>query len=586
MLNRFLKKLRESKGAKKAGYILAALFPLITVLLCEINQNNGFESVYNLIFKTPSVLIFDFFVVSFIYFVIIIWVKKVWISALATGLLFYIVSCVEFYRYRSSSVHFTWSDFGVVTNMGDVMEFADIKIFPITVITLILLALCVVFLALLKTQITIKLKRRIIISVCAFLWVVLFTFSSAVSNIVFNIFSVKYSGTNNIFVYDDLYEQDNMVAFLAQNAVITVRRSFIRKPEDYSSETVHKLSNEVNKNYTHGQTPNIIVIMSESYCDFRVYKKLAVSDVYYKNFDAFADEGYQGTAIVSTFGGYTVKSEFELLFGLPIKSLNSTYAPHSLIDSSKEQSTFASYFKTLDYKTTFIHPYTNELYGRGEMYPTCYSFDNVYFEDDLKQDYFHNYIDDSVAFNKAVSQIKSDKKPSYIHITSMQNHMPYTSESGLNQFEYYMRGIKHTDKALGELKTKLEALDEPTIVLFVGDHYPCFTGENSVYNIIGINSDNCTEAYEQSYFIWSNYNLNLSSITYDKLSLFYLPYLMIDKSGLNADDKAALVISQMRSTPIYTLEYDADVENVVLDTLTYDLILGDRYSSNLNSQLD
>ena len=277
-----------------------------------------------------------------------------------------------------------------------------------------------------------------------------------------------------------------------------------------------------------------------------------------------------------TFGGYTLRTDFELLFGLPLKSLNGTVSPQNMI-SEEEQTTVPSYFRSQGYTTTYIHPYTSALYRRAELYP-YYGFDRVYFEDAFSfPSYQHGYLSDQSAFDKAVDQLLTDEKPAYIHLTTMQNHMPYGEDED-GQFEYYMDGITRTDEALGSLMKQLEQIDEPTVVLFVGDHFPGFSGEETIYDQLGIDAGNCRQLYHQHYFVWSNYDFTFS-LEEQPVSVFYLPWLLADQIGLAGNDITELLLEQYQQDPVYTMEYREHYHNRVLDTLTYDLILGDKYST-------
>lgn len=75
------------------------------------------------------------------------------------------------------------------------------------------------------------------------------------------------------------------------------------------------------------------MIMSEAFADFRRFEDqldLNIGDTY-AGFDAVAEEGYTGTAIVPTYASWTVRTEFELNFGLPVRSLNDPNMPQRLL---------------------------------------------------------------------------------------------------------------------------------------------------------------------------------------------------------------------------------------------------------------
>lgn len=572
-----LQQFRNSRAGRIAAIVAAVLFPICLVLMAEVNQSGDWGTIVQLILETPRIFLFDIGAVSVSFWLIGLLCRRAAFSAVINSFFWYAISCVEFYRYRASGSHFTLYDLSVMTNVGDVMKFAEIELFPFQFITLgVLILYCAL---LFVTDLRVTLPKRQLISACSatLAMSLLFFFVPGVSSAVYGLCGVEYGGLNNSFVQQEKFEKNQMIAFLVENLSDVVQTTRVQEPENYSEESIEVLGTEaVAQPQQTSVKPNIITIMSESYADFREFEDLELEE-YYQNFDRFRSEGFAGDAIVPTFGGYTVRTEFELLFGLPIKSLNGTVAPQNMI-SEEEQTTVPSYYRSQGYTTTYIHPYTSELYRRAELYP-YYGFDRVYFEDSFSNaSYYHGYIDDETAFGKAVDQILADEKPSYIHITTMQNHMPYGGDEE-EQFSYYMDGIGHTDEALGSLMEQLEQVDEPTIVLFVGDHFPGFTGEDTIYDQLGIDAKNCRQMYRQHYFVWSNYDFSFSLESEQAVSVFYLPWLLADQIGLAGNDITELLLEQYQQDPIYTMEYRNGYHNQVLDTLTYDLILGDKYSN-------
>jgi phosphoglycerol transferase MdoB-like AlkP superfamily enzyme len=579
MIKRVLSRIREWNQGKYVGWILLGIFPFYLVFMTELNQCGSLDTVIERFLNTPTIFIFDVILIGLLFWLIQVLVKRAFVSGLILGGLLYILSCVEFYRYRASGAHFTFNDLSIVTNVGDVMQFADIQIYLFQIILFVSwLLYCAIFWAL-DTKTVFPKKYRVIQCSAVVCFFVFFFLFSGFSSRVYQVFQVEYGGVNNNFVLSEKFEKNGMIAFLIENLTDMIQNGYVQQPQDYSEDTMNTLSAETPVAAVQDPVkPNVITIMSESYADFRIFDQLQISDDFYQNFDRFCNEGYSGKAVVPTFGGYTVRTEFELIFGLPIKSLNSTSAPQKMI-SEQEQTTIPSFYQSVGYTTTYIHPYTSDFYDRGKLYP-YYGFDNLYFDESFASaEYYRDYVDDAEVFEKAVEQIKEDDDPSYIHITTMQNHMPYGSDTQ-SQMDYYMDGIAHTDLALGELMDALEQLDEPTVVLFIGDHFPFFNDENNVYEQLGIDRYNCLDLYEQTYFVWSNYDLDFDTLGHKQVSSFYLPYLVIDAIGLEQSDLVRTMLEQLEVDDVYTEEMKPHYSNEVLDTVTYDLILGDQYSGD------
>lgn len=89
---------------------------------------------------------------------------------------------------------------------------------------------------------------------------------------------------------------------------------------------------------------------------------------------------------------------------------------------------------------------------------------------------YGEYIDDNVVYNQIESLIASSDEPLYLHATTMQNHQPYSDGDSSDEFINYLSRIQHSADGLADFLERLSKMDEPTIVLFVGDHFPSLRG--------------------------------------------------------------------------------------------------------------
>ena len=106
-------------------------------------------------------------------------------------------------------------------------------------------------------------------------------------------------------------------------------------------------------------------------------------------------------------------------------------------------------------------------------------------------------------------------KTHFVQMETIQNHMPYpgnyysknpfiaTSTQGastaeLGNINTYSRGLQYTDVATREFLADLDELDEPTTVIWYGDHLPgIYANEIDQPNY-------ALTMHETDYFIWSN----------------------------------------------------------------------------------
>jgi hypothetical protein len=406
----------------------------------------------------------------------------------------------------------------------------------------------------------------------------------ALSDPIYRVFGISTERASNAFRQNEKFDNNSFLAFFIQTTTESYENE-IKEPETYEFEPVEKIINDAGTTPTEDNfdnvTPNVIVIMSESYADFREFKglEIPVADAY-DGFDEVADEGFSGKTVSPTFASFTVRTEFELNFGLPVRGLNDPNMPQRLL-KKEPQPTIARYYKEkLGYQAAYIHPFLNTFYSRSTKYP-FFGFDRLVFRDefDIPEDYFKLYISDKVVFDQAQIVLEDNENPTFIHCTTMQNHQPYNWDDEMTEFETYLTGIKESSNALRELTDELKEFDEPTVVLYVGDHFPSMRGENGIYEQLGINSENCASVYKQNYVIWANYDIDYSEIPDEQVSMFYLPYIVLDTIGAPMDNYMKAVYDQIDESPIYATGYDDTVErNSSLDLLTYDRILGEKWS--------
>jgi phosphoglycerol transferase MdoB-like AlkP superfamily enzyme len=407
---------------------------------------------------------------------------------------------------------------------------------------------------------------------------------------VYAVFDVDTTKSSNAFLVNEKFENNSFIAFFLQTFTENISNK-LEEPEDYTEDTVDEIldeeSNEiedVDELLTIGSTdcikPNVIQIMSESFADFRVFDELNLDTDAYDAIDNVASQGYKGTAIVPTYASFTVKTEFELLFGLPVKSLNDPNMPQRML-LTREQPTMVQYYHHLGYSTAYVHPFLSSFYSRKRVY-SQFGFDQMIFQDDftVPVEYLGSYITDDTVFRQIEELIEDTDDPLYVHTTTMQNHQPYTNgDDPEDEITNYLNNVRITGEALQSFVDYLSNIDEPTVVVFIGDHFPSMRGENNVYDLMGVTSENCQVMFEQNYIIWSNYDLDYSSIPTEKFSTFYMPYVIWNLIDAPKDTFIESMLEKMDTLPIYSTSYDATISNDEdLDILTYDRILGDNVS--------
>ncbi|MCI9303081.1 LTA synthase family protein [Clostridium sp.] len=567
-------------------YLLIILYPLFLSILLEYNICQNLNTTLKFLIKKPNILLFNIIICTILFTLVFLVLKKSYISMILHGSILYILSCIEYFKYKTSGSHLVISDLLMTKNLSDVGKFASLKVTYPLVINFILLTLYIFLTYKNNLTLNFSLKKRV--SSCVFIsLLIIVTLTTSISSNIFSIFEIETKAATNIL---ESNEQFNDIGFLPYLTKTTSENlmDIVNPPENYSYDSIKKLlsisgttttSESISKSF-----PNVVFIMSESFSDFRVFNSLNIDDSIYSNFDAVGAEGYIGNCIVPTFGGYTTRTEFELLTGLPTYAINTPSVPQNLLKKQEIIDTFPSYFKSLGYNTAYIHPFSKTFYDRDTLY-TEYGFDNLYFDDNMtvETENFRRYVSDKSVFNQIKDVLQKNENPSYIFATTMQNHQPYYGETaeGEDQLSYYLEGVKRTSYELREFTNWLKEFNEDVLLVFVGDHFPFFTPDDNVYNRLGISDDNANLIYNQKYILWNNYDSSILNRDINTISAFYIPYIVTDLINSKNTDFIKTMKNIMNEYPLYSPSIQSsDSRNEILDLITYDKVIGENYSSD------
>lgn len=570
----------------KVNLIIMLVFPLFIMSMAEINQFKGVFPYLEFIVNRPSVILFDLSLTSILFVFLLALFRSGWISIAVQSFIYMALSITELFKYGTNGNHLILSDMKLFRSVKSLTSFAYIKITPRLIVYCLIVIAFIAVSFYFNPKFKLKPVKRVVTACACVVPCAGLIFIPAFYSVVYNIFDVDTTSATNTFKLNEKFESNSFLAFIVQTASESYANR-LTEPENYDDQHITEIideSSETVNNFNNGQKPNVIFIMSESYADFRVFDELDIDDKYYEGFDNACEEGYSGTTITPTYASWTVRSEFELLFGLPVRGINTPNMPQREL-AEREQPAIAQYYKSWGYSTAYVHPFQSSFYSRSRVY-SRFGFDTMIFHNDqtgvsdftVPVEHFGTYVDDSTVFNQLIDLVKTTDDPIYIHTTTMQNHQPYNLGDG-DEITNYLTWIQHTNEGLSAFLDELEQIDEPTLVLFVGDHFPSLRGEDSVYNQLGLNGSNCSKLYEQTYFIWSNYDADYSSVPEENISFFYMPYVIMNIIDAPHDAFIDTMMEYMETTPVYSEEYASQIErDEQLDMLTYDRVIGDVYS--------
>ena len=376
-----------------------------------------------------------------------------------------------------------------------------------------------------------------------------------------------------------------------------------KQPEGYSKEAVQKIvqkyqkiaeENNKNRKKLSDEKVNVVYVMSESFIDPKLGKHLY--DYGNKEPIPYTQEikksQSSGWAASSEYGGGTANVEFEALTGLSNFFLNSI--PYtSIVPANKDAPSIVKNFNENGYKTIAMHPYNRNMYRREVVYP------NLGFQEYKSADGFKNnskidnskYISDESAFNEVLAELKNSQKPEFIHLVTMQNHMPYeenaysehnfsvNAKNGANPenaktVQAYLEGISRSDKAMKNFLSEIEKLNEKTIVVFWGDHWPGIYGEMFEKEL------NKNDIRRTPLFVYSNFKKEKQDL--GTSSLIYNQILALNAFNSKLSPFQYLLSDLREKYPALTKQFvKIDEKSDVLkdfEMIEYDILSGNKYS--------
>jgi len=600
-------RIENTNKYKVLKIVLLTLFPALLAFTTELNQTQSLEKLFQRIYDNPNMFIFSIIVTAVIFSGILFITRSAVFSVFFNWVALYTFSWIEYFKFAASGTHFSVTDMAMIGNAADMTKFTTVNIGIIFNINMFIMIVYTVAVFLLNIKIKYKFAKSFIIGFACIGIFASFIVFPVFTLKVYSFFDIENSKSVNSFNDNDKFERLNFIPYFVESATNLFTYA-TKEPDNYSEETVKNILKPSDTETEETEKINIIYILSESFADFRNFSsenKNGELDSAYKNFDIMRNEGFGGVCIVPTFGGYTARSEFELIFGLPLKSIGTPALPNNKFKYENEEDimTIPRFYSQNGYETTYIHPFSKTFYNRDEIY-SKYGFKNMIFDEDLEFylpdediEYFRKYISDYTVFECITEKIKNSNNPEYIFATTMQNHVPYSEPENetedeevqeqstpiKSEYEYYIDGIKETDKALGYLKEQLENMSEKCIVIFLGDHFPFFISENNKYKELNINSKNCSALYEQNYFVWTNFDFDKSEFEkHEKISLFYIPNIIAKMQKLPKNQIINTILGEVETSPVYsqfTDNTDKTIsKNEILDILTYDLTLDEKFA--------
>ena len=339
--------------------------------------------------------------------------------------------------------------------------------------------------------------------------------------------------------------------------------SYVPKPDEYSKEAVRDYLLKIKPKKASGKRPvRIIMVMNEAFCDLRTVGLDDRIDVM-PFIDTLKTNTVEGSLYSSVYGGGTCNTEFEALTGNTLAFLGTGAYPYTE-NVTEEIFSLASYFNKLDYESEAFHSNDSVNWNRNVVYPNL-GFDifhdiseyPVFTEDTV----LHGHpadISDYLFMEKVDEGLRGRKR--FLFDVTMQNHSGYERFDDVTEDEtvikygndlhidsrVYLSLIKASDDAIKRLVEYCRSSDEPTMVVFFGDHQPGLSAkaQEGVYNSLNGNLD----YFKTRFFIWTNYSIKEKHGI--KISANYLPWLILKTGNFDMPPYVVLLGEVHKKYPV------------------------------------
>lgn len=365
---------------------------------------------------------------------------------------------------------------------------------------------------------------------------------------------------------------------VALNLMMDAKYSQLEKPDDYNVEELKEIASKYEgRDATSKENPNIIVIMNESFADLSVLGDFETNMEIMPFINSMRENTIKGKIFASVYGGSTADSEYEFLTGDSMISYPNGAVPYqTYLKGTTYMSSLIRAVEKSGYKTMSFHPNESTNWNRTSIYKALGFDKSLWIDDVIEPEYMRNYITDKCDFDMLINELENkDKNPLLLFNITMQNHGGYLVKDFENEIkitsaeegvypkaEQYLTVAKKTDEAIEEFIGYLEDYDEPTMVVFFGDHHPKIDS-NFIEDMLGGSMDNLDieqlqKLYQTPFFIWANYDIPEAEDV--NISLNYLSTVVCEAAGLPTTPYQEYLIELRKTLPIINGNGVVDIE--------------------------
>ena len=355
----------------------------------------------------------------------------------------------------------------------------------------------------------------------------------------------------------------------------------ISEPNGYTKKAMAKIDKDGELNQTvtsrsSDELPNIIVVQLESYFDVANAEFFTTSEDVCPNLHNLYQNYSNGYFKVPSVGAGTANTEFEVLTGMNLRYFGPGEYPYKTYSKKHPTESAATALAALGYGTHALHDNTGNFYSRANV------FNNMGFDTFTSKEFMNvlqttenGWAKDEILTQHIMEAMDTTKQEDFVFTVSVQGHGNYPEtqvienpkikvegiedEALKNKWEYYVNQVYEMDQFVGDLIKAVEERNEPSVVVFYGDHLPT----------MGLKAEDLKSRYlyNTNYVIWDNIGLQKD----DK----NIPAYQLMSEVLNRLDIHSGTVFNYHQQRKGTKNYLSDLE-----LLQYDILYGKQYVYN------
>lgn len=355
----------------------------------------------------------------------------------------------------------------------------------------------------------------------------------------------------------------------------------ISEPNGYTKKAMAKIDKDGELNQTatsrsSDELPNIIVVQLESYFDVANAEFFTTSEDACPNLHNLYQNYSNGYFKVPSVGAGTANTEFEVLTGMNLRYFGPGEYPYKTYSKKHPTESAVTALASLGYGTHALHDNTGNFYSRANV------FNNMGFDTFTSKEFMNvlqttenGWAKDEILTHHIMEAMDTTKQEDFVFTVSVQGHGNYPEtqvienpkikvegiedEALKNKWEYYVNQVYEMDQFVGDLIKAVEERNEPSVVVFYGDHLPT----------MGLKAEDLKSRYlyNTNYVIWDNIGLQ----KHDK----NIPAYQLMSEVLNRLDIHSGTVFNYHQQRKGTKNYLSDLE-----LLQYDILYGKQYVYN------